>query len=217
MTGVRGLFAVILSLGMGAGLCVAQSGKPRLPAGSDPGGIAVAFIGGGVDYLRPQIAARLARDGEGELIGWDFVDGDRRPYATCAAPACSTEIASRLIEDRGPVRLVVLKVTGAKPQSLVEAVRMVARTPARIVLLAPDAGIDPAFVAEAAVRHPEQVFVVASGPPAGVPAAAPAPANVLRVGGGPLDAALAAGRAARELAADPALAAAEVVQRAGVR
>lgn len=55
--------------------------KPRLPAGLDPGGVAVAIAApDGIDYTQPDIARRLARDGEGELIGWDFVDNDRFPF-----------------------------------------------------------------------------------------------------------------------------------------
>jgi hypothetical protein len=43
----------------------AQEKKPPLPPGRDPGGQAVALISTGIDYTRLDIAARLARDGEG--------------------------------------------------------------------------------------------------------------------------------------------------------
>src|SRR5215467_9057175 len=52
--------------------------KPPVPPGRDPGGVAVALIG--IDYTLPAVARRLARDGEGELIGWDLQDQDRKPF-----------------------------------------------------------------------------------------------------------------------------------------
>src|SRR5262245_39161047 len=69
----------------------AQQRKPPLPAGRDPGGVAIAFIGTGIDYTLPLIAQRLARDGEGELIGWDVVDNDNRPFRTSVAAGTGPE------------------------------------------------------------------------------------------------------------------------------
>lgn len=53
---------------------------PPVPPGKDPGGVAVAHVDTGVNYLLPQIAKRLARDGAGNLLGGDFWDNDRRPF-----------------------------------------------------------------------------------------------------------------------------------------
>ena len=39
------------------------AGKPKVPPGRDPGGVAIAVIGSGVDYTLTNIARRLARDG----------------------------------------------------------------------------------------------------------------------------------------------------------
>ena len=55
--------------------------EPKVPPGLDPGGVAIALLGDGVDYTKPELAKRLARDGEGDLIAWDFVDNAIRPYA----------------------------------------------------------------------------------------------------------------------------------------
>src|SRR5215813_6387373 len=85
--------------------------KPPVPPGRDPGGVAVALIGTGIDYTLPQVASRLARDGEGELIGWDLQDEDRRPFDRSKGSAPpewggdGTLIASLLVRD-GAVRLV---------------------------------------------------------------------------------------------------------------
>lgn len=62
--------------------------KPKLPPGVDPGGLAMAVIGDGIDYTRPEIATRLARDGEGELVGFDLVDRDRLPFAPLPGDVC---------------------------------------------------------------------------------------------------------------------------------
>ncbi len=63
----------------------ALAADPPVPIGQDPGGTAVAIISTGIDYTIPEIAKSLARDGEGEIIAWDFVDGDNRPYAKSAS------------------------------------------------------------------------------------------------------------------------------------
>src|SRR6185369_8658920 len=68
---------VATTLGVAA---VAQGKKPPLPPGRDPGGVAIALIGTGIDYTIPEVAQRLARDGEGELIGWDLEHKDRKPF-----------------------------------------------------------------------------------------------------------------------------------------
>jgi hypothetical protein len=114
----------------------AQTRTPRLPSGSDPGGPAVALVSTGVDYTDPALAKMLARDGEGELIGWDFVDGDNRPFdeANGTSPAAhggnATEIAKRI-----GLRIVPIRVDPTHPAHLANALVFAARTPARIVLV----------------------------------------------------------------------------------
>ena len=66
--------AVVLAI---VGSAAAQPKKPKLPPGLDPGGVAIVLLTTGIDYTKPELAVRLARDGEGELIGWDAVDGDK--------------------------------------------------------------------------------------------------------------------------------------------
>lgn len=53
---------------------------PPVPRGQDSGGVAIAHVDTGVNYLLPEIAKRLARDTAGNLIGGDFWDDDRRPF-----------------------------------------------------------------------------------------------------------------------------------------
>ncbi|MBS0244043.1 MAG: hypothetical protein JSS20_17870, partial [Proteobacteria bacterium] len=111
--------------------------KPRVPPGRDPGGIAVAIVGGGIEYTRPEFRDRLARDGEGEIVGWDFADDDRRPYGIAAADAA---LASILLAEGQATRLVVARVPERRPDKLAEAMRFVAATPARVLLLAAEPG-----------------------------------------------------------------------------
>ena len=70
-----------LSAAIGYGVELANAADPKVPPEQDPGGPALALIDSGIDYTSGRIAHRLARDGEGEIIGWDFVDNDRTPYA----------------------------------------------------------------------------------------------------------------------------------------
>ena len=95
---------------------LAQSKKPRVPPGLDPGGVAVAIADPvGIHYADPQIAQRLARDGEGELIGWDFVDEDRRPFAEPGTKIAATSVAGVLLREAGAARLLAVepKLEGA--------------------------------------------------------------------------------------------------------
>ena len=73
------LIQVVAATALGVA-ALAQGAKPSVPSGRDPGGVAIALIGTGIDYTLPLLARRLARDGEGELIGWDLEDKDRKPF-----------------------------------------------------------------------------------------------------------------------------------------
>jgi hypothetical protein len=96
----------------------------------------------GLDYTQMDIARRLARDGEGEPIAWDFVDNDPRPYLPSpneTPPAYGgdgTLLVRTLIErSKGRIRVVPVRVDPGRPASLAQALAFVARTPARIVLV----------------------------------------------------------------------------------
>lgn len=108
---------------------------PKVPHGLDPGGLAIAFIGDGVDYTDPEIAARLARDGEGEPIALDLVDGDVRPYAA-AESGRGTELAKLLLSTYKNSRLVVVRADTGNALSLARAAAFVSRTPSKIAAVA---------------------------------------------------------------------------------
>lgn len=132
------LVGVVLALlGTCAGL-EARSGKPKVVPGRDPGGVAVAVIGAGIDYRRTEVESRLARDGEGELIGWDFADNDARPFS--GDNADGRLVALALGEGQGAGRLVVARVAPGRQDQIAAALRFARETPARIVLMLADPG-----------------------------------------------------------------------------
>jgi hypothetical protein len=119
------------------------SSKPRIVPGQDPGGIAVALIGTGVAYTLPQIARRLARDGEGDILGIDFEARDNRPLDLDAggAPASGvrprgTSAAAVLLGEAPRARLVPVRLFPGEPRSAAVALGFVLRSPARIVVMA---------------------------------------------------------------------------------
>jgi subtilisin family serine protease len=135
--------------------------KPRVPPGVDPGGVTIAIIGSGIDYTRPEIAARLARDGEGELVGWDFVDNDRRPFEDCAQSvpprACGHDLIGPLLGTRP--RLIPLRVASDRPDTLVGSIQAASTMPTRIVLLLVEPLLPIAFIEQAAHRFPKLAFI----------------------------------------------------------
>jgi hypothetical protein len=167
------------------GTATAQERDPKLPAGRDPGGIAVALVTTGLDYTHPEIAPRLARDGEGELIGWDLVDNDNRPFAAAAArpevgeaaERDGTALARQLLAVYARARLVPVRIDPANPVSFAQAVAFVSRTPARIVAIpfASTTRADWEPFRQAAERlGKELLFVLSAGGAAGTSALWPA-------------------------------------------
>jgi Subtilase family len=161
-------FAVLLAL---AGTALGQAKKPPLPPGRDPGGVAVALLVTRFDYTAPHIAQRLARDGEGELIGSDLIDNDNRPFGDSRAETPApwggdgTIVASKIVDAPNGARLVPVRIDPRDPASLARAVAFIARTPARIVAV-PMWGPrqeDWQPFRQAVERSPQLLFVVAAG------------------------------------------------------
>lgn len=138
----------------------APSGDPPLKPGRDPGGVAVAILADGFDYTQPELAAVLARDGEGEAIAWDAVDEDGRPFlAEGRGTAEALAVAGQ-----GGARIVQVRVDKEEQASLARGIAFAAQTPARIVF-APHAARDAegrAVLAAAAEKFAHVLFVAAS-------------------------------------------------------
>ncbi len=134
------ILSVLVAATLLAASTEAQEAKPRVPPGRDPGGVAIALIGTGIDYTIPEVAQRLARDGEGELIGWDLEHKDRKPFDKSKGSTPperggdGTLIASLLVAPR-TTRLVPVRLDPGDPASAARAIAFVAQTPARIAVL----------------------------------------------------------------------------------
>jgi subtilisin family serine protease len=145
--------------------------NPPLPDGTDPGGVTVAHIDSGVNYLLPDIAARLARDGAGNFLGRDLWDDDGRPFDgdTGRSPFFpirhGTPVASLLVKEAPGLRLLPLRYPRPDLARLTEAVEIAAAAGAKIVAmpLGSRAADDWAPFAAAAAAHPEMLFVVSAG------------------------------------------------------
>lgn len=177
-----GIFKATRGLGVLVAICLclaaaaAQTGppKPKVPPGKDPGGLAVAVIGAGVDYRRPEIAALLARDGEGEIIAWDVIDDDARPLDAAPVagrrvpPHAGTAMAQRLKVEAPASRLIPIRVPDANPLALGGALAFITQTPARIAVLLTGADHRPearswAVFKDSALRARHLLIIAAAG------------------------------------------------------
>ena len=147
--------------------------KPKIIPGADPGGGAVALIGAGENYTLPAIANRLARDGEGDIIGLDFVDRDNRPFdpgpelapSPFGVSPMGTTLASVLLREAPRGRLVPVRLRLGDPRHFGGAAAFVAATPARIALVAfttPNR-VDWEPFLQAASAAPNVLFVLPAG------------------------------------------------------
>ncbi len=136
-----------------------SASEPKVPAGLDPGGFAIALLGDGIDYTIPVVAKRLARDGEGDLIAWDFVDNDIRPYAKASQ---STADAEHIIAANDEVALIVIREPADQTAAIGHMATFVVRTPARVIAW-PDGRPerqDWDVLFQAAERFKDRLFVV---------------------------------------------------------
>ena len=145
--------------------------NPPVPAGTDPGGVTVAHIDSGVNYLLPEIAARLARDSSGRTLGIDLWDQDDRPFDGDRGRSPffpirhGTPVASLLVKEAPAARLLPIRYPRPDMTRMTDAVQAAATAGARIVAM-PMGSRRPedwtAF-AEAAGAHPELLFIVSAG------------------------------------------------------
>jgi len=222
-------FCALCLFSAGMGGATAQSRDPAYPPGLDPGGVAVAVFPEAIDYTAPEIVRRLARDGEGDVIAWDFLDSDPRPFG----PTDPRIVDLLAMSDA--IRLVVGRQSTADPARAARLTAFAVRTPARILLVwdtAPNQPDWPLF-SEGVTRFPDRLFVVPRRPdavydgvggPANLIVAAPRgagkPGDIeIAVGAGPDDsramraASYAATLAAIALAAQPSLSVADLKAR----
>jgi hypothetical protein len=115
--------------------------NPPVPAHADPGGLPVAIVGTGVNYLLPEINRRLARDASGMLLGYDFWDLDARPFdihprrSLFFSDHHGTMIASIVLSEAPVARLLPYRYPRPDMTRLGDVVEHAASSGARIVNL----------------------------------------------------------------------------------
>ena len=145
--------------------------NPPVPDGRDPGGVMVVQVDSGVNYLLPEIAARLARDPEGVILGYDFWELDKRPFD--GNPARSpffpirhgTTVASVLLREAPEIRLLPYRYPRPDMSRMAPLVIGAAAEGARIVAMAMGSRNREEWLAfeQAAADHPELLFILSAG------------------------------------------------------
>jgi hypothetical protein len=144
---------------------------PAVPGARDPGGVRVALVDSGVNYMLPAIASRLARNPSGEMVGYDFWEMDARPFDadTSRSPFFparhGTRVASVLIREAPSLSLVPYRYPRPALERMADLVEHAARRGVRVVNMAlgsNDREDWQAFV-EAARAHAEILFIVSAG------------------------------------------------------
>ncbi|MGE0846783.1 MAG: S8 family serine peptidase [Flavobacteriaceae bacterium] len=145
--------------------------NPPIPRGADPGGVTVAQVDTGVDYLQPRIARQIARDGDGKPVAFDFTDDDGLPYDTdpardvLFAKRHGTYTASILLTEAPQARLVPIRIPPGPGPDYGRIVDTAAQVGARILLmpLGTYKREDWTDFAAALGRHPDMLAVVSAG------------------------------------------------------
>jgi hypothetical protein len=154
---------VALFAGIASFAAIAAPSDPPVPTGVNSGGMPVALICQGIDYTRDGVAKMLARDGEGEIIGYDFVDDDRRPYAH-SLNGNIHDVSDLIIGEGQAASIVAIRANLQDAGSLANAIGYAAKSPAKIIAIDSASGVGIAAVIEAASkRFPDHLFVVPSG------------------------------------------------------
>ena len=145
---------------------------PAAPAGDFDGpGVRVALVDSGVNYQLPEIAARLARDDDGALVGFDFWDLDARPFDSNPARSAfyprrhGTRTASLLVEEAPVAVLVPYRYPRHHMSRMPDLVEHAAAAGVRIVNISMGSRrrSEWADFEAAATTHPQMLFVVSAG------------------------------------------------------
>lgn len=145
--------------------------NPEVPDGRDPGGVAVAHVDSGVNYLLPEIAGRLARADDGTILGYDYWDQDDRPFDIDTGRSAffpvrhGTSVASVLLREAPGTRLVPYRYPRPDLSRLKPLVEHAAAHNVKIVMmpLGSRKRSDWEIFATAARDHPEMLFIVSAG------------------------------------------------------
>ena len=134
-------------------------------------GVRVALVDSGVNYLLPEIASRLARNDDGELVGFDFWDLDARPFDSNPARSAfhpqrhGTRTASLLLEEAPVALLVPYRYPRRAMWRMPDLVEHAAQAGVRVVNISMGSRrrSDWTDFETAARARPEMLFVVSAG------------------------------------------------------
>jgi hypothetical protein len=142
---------------------------PRPPGGAAP--VRIGMVDSGVNYLLPEINRRLARDADGQLIGYDFWDMDALPFD--AHPVNSgfflqrhgTRTASLLLREAPGIELVPYRYPRPDMSRMQALVEHAASNQVFILgmPLGSNKSADWSSFARAAREHPQLLFIVSAG------------------------------------------------------
>ncbi len=111
------------------------------PEGRDPGGIRVALVDSGLAYDLPLFRGRLARDGEGTPLGYDYWDLDPWPYDgdVSRGPFLpirhGTAVASILAREAPGAALIPFRYPRPEMSRMADLVARAAKAGARILAM----------------------------------------------------------------------------------
>ncbi len=145
--------------------------NPPIPSSDPKYGIQVAVVDTGVNYLLPEINARLAREASGEVRGYDFWDLDHRPFDLNPIPSPffpthhGTKIASIIIRASPDIMVMPYRFPRSDMSRMGELIAHASRNGARIVNVSlASAEFDKwSGFRDAVAQYPRLLFVVAAG------------------------------------------------------
>jgi len=158
--------------------------NPPVPQASHPGPagkegesssqeavVRVAMVDSGVNYTLPEINQRLARDDNGEIVGYDFWDNDEQPYDAQFGPSPfhvsrhGTKTASLLLKEATSVELVPYRYPRPAMERMRDLVEHAATNKVAIIGLPLGSNKPDQWqtFAEAARQHPDILFIASAG------------------------------------------------------
>ncbi len=145
--------------------------NPPIPGGRDPGGVLIAVIDTGVNYTLPFLKSRLARDAAGAIKGFDFWDGDARPFDsdTSRSPFFpirhGTAVTSIIAREAPDARFAVYRFPRPEMSRFEALVEQADKDGAIVVNMAmgSDNRADWRAFERAAASRPHMLFIVSAG------------------------------------------------------
>jgi len=145
--------------------------NPDVPAGKDPGGIAVGLIDSGVNYSLEAFNKYLARDADGHLIGRDYWDGDDKPFDADLGRSDffplhhGSAVMSVLTKEAPMSRVIPVRYPRPDMTKMADAIEWLAHQNVRIVNLAMGSNSQQEWQAfqDTAKKYPRMLFIISAG------------------------------------------------------